>query len=43
MGTWFHYAATYDGREMRIYINGVPVGRTFTVDKTFATSTTERG
>jgi hypothetical protein len=41
METWFHYAATYDGGEMRLYINGVPVGRTFTFDKTFATSTAE--
>jgi ankyrin repeat protein len=41
METWFHYAATYDGREMRLYINGVPAGRTFTVDKTFASSTAE--
>jgi len=38
---WFHYAATYDGREMRLYINGVPAGRTITLDKTFATSTAE--
>jgi ankyrin repeat protein len=35
---WFHYAATYDGREMRLYVNGIPAGRTIAVDKTFARS-----
>ena len=34
-GEWFHYAATYDGREMRLYVNGIPSGRTIAVDKTF--------
>jgi len=32
---WFHYAATYDGREMRVYVNGVPLGRTIAADKRF--------
>lgn len=33
---WFHYAATYDGRELRLYVNGVAMGRTIAVDKRLA-------
>lgn len=27
LGRWYHLAATYDGREMRLYVNGFPVNR----------------
>jgi ankyrin repeat protein len=33
---WFHLAATYDGRELRLFVNGVAAGRTIAVSKVFA-------
>ena len=27
-GVWHHLAATWDGQEMRIYLNGIPLGKT---------------
>ncbi len=38
--TWFHIAGTYDGRAMRLYVNGVESARAVAVNRVFATTGT---
>ena len=34
--TWFHIAGTYDGRALRLYVNGIEAARTVAVNRIFA-------